>query len=206
MEKELKYYGRAASPINGSYWDLIVSERTGTYGYAERIRGNQTFIFSDGTTGGNAPAPDPIQPTEPTKPVKPPKNLETDVRVIFDYGPCIETLPDITCTDIKTKYKEVGEMTIVDSSGNQVTSETLATGYKASIGGTTYTIIKRGDVNGDGNLNIMDAISMLNAVQNNTNLEAVNKRSACVKGNAEFNITDVVYLLNCIKEEAFLSL
>lgn len=204
--ERIKVLQRSAAPINGSYWDLIVSERTGTYGYAERIRGNQTFIFADGTTGGNAPPPGPIKPQDPPKPVKPPKNLETDVRVIFDYGPCIEILPDITCTDVRTKYKEVGEMTIVDSAGNQVTSDTLATGHKASIGGTTYKIIKRGDVNGDGSLNIMDAICMLNAVQSNTNLEAINKRAACVKGNSDFNITDVVYLLNCIKEEAFLSL
>lgn len=208
--ERVKVFLRGASPVNGSYWDLIVSEKDGTYGFTERIRGNVTFIISDGSTGvsGGSASSTPVEPTPPpvTEPPKPIKNLATDIRVIVE-GPYIEVLPDITCDDVRTNYKEVGEMVIQDLEGNIVTSsQTLGTGYKASIGGTTYSIIKKGDLNGDGSVDIIDTVLLINHIKEITNLEGVFKNAAYIKNNPTIDITDVVYLINCIKSNAYMSL
>ena len=70
----------------------------------------------------------------------------------------------------------------------------------------TYTIVKKGDVNGDGTSSVIDAVLMLNAVKGTTKLEGVYKEAALIKNNSTFNVTDVVSLLNYIKGTSKLSL
>lgn len=212
--EKVKILQRATTQVGGYYWDLIVSEKHGIYGYAARIIGNDVCIASTGSSGnsGGSASNTPVEPTtpeEPTptpgpdptvKPTKPEKNLETDIAIVEDF---VEILPDITLEDLKTKYKEI---TVKDSSDKEITEGALGTGYKVSIEDKTYTVVKKGDVDGDSEITIFDAVKMLNAVQNTVKLENEYKEAARVKNEDNVYITDVVYMLNCIKGEAFMSL
>ncbi len=203
----IKILQRATTQVGGYYWDLIVSSKDGTYGYAARIVGGDVCIASTGTTGSssgtssNTPYDPPVEPEIPSvpetpskpKPPKPDKNLETDIVLEEKY---LKTLPDITYEDLKTKYNEV---IVTDASGKEITSGSVGTGYKVTINGKTHSIIKRGDVNGDGNVSITDAVRMLNILKGTTKVEEDYKVAACVKNNSDFNISDVVYLLNYIQ-------
>ena len=93
-----------------------------------------------------------------------------------------------------------------DRNGNEVKSGNVGTGYKLTINDITYTIVKKGDVNGDATVSILDAVAMLNSVKGTNILQNEYKSAAMVKNNAEFNITDVVLLLNYIKGTAKLGL
>ena len=81
----------------------------------------------------------------------------------------------------------------------------FATGYNAFIDGTNYKLVKKGDVNGDANVTILDAVLMLNVTKGTKIVDNEYKEAACVKNGTEFNITDVVLLLNYIKGTSELS-
>jgi len=208
--ESIKILKRATGTIGGYYWDLIVSNKDGTYGYAARTIGSDVCLAATGTSGNqsgtvsnNPPAVEPTPEPEPEpqpKPPKPEKNLETDIKVKESL---VEILPDITYEDLKTKYEEI---TVKNSKDEEITSGILGTGYKITIKDETYTIVKKGDVNGDGKVAITDVVILLNAIKGISTLENEYKEAACVKNNTDFNITDVVSLLNHIKEDIYLSL
>lgn len=212
--ENVKILQRASTQIGGYYWDLIVSEKNGTYGYAARIIGGDTCIASRGTTGSSSgsasdvvdpepekPKPEPDPEPEKPKPVKPDKNLETDVKLEEDL---MEILPDINYEDLKEKYKEV---VVENSKGEEITSGELGTGYKVTIEEKTYPIVKMGDVNGDTRVTVADVRIMLNSIsKTGEELENEYKQAACLNGNKTFNTGDVRYLLNHISGYDFISL
>lgn len=213
--ESIKILKRASAPVGSYYWDLIVSNKDGTYGYAARAIGSDVCLASTGTTGSssgtvssNPPAVDPTPtPTpEPTpepkpKPPKPEKNLETDIKIKEES---VEILPDITYEDLKTKYEEI---TVKNSKDEEITSGVLGTGYKVTIKDETYTIIKKGDVDGDSRITVADVRIMLNSIsKKGPELVDIYKEAACVKGEDNFTTGDIRYLLNCITGYAYLSL
>ncbi len=202
--EKVKILQRASTQVGGYYWDLIVSERNGTYGYAARIIGGDQCIVSTGSSGtssGSAgedePTPDPELNPDYNKPAE---NLEGNAKI---NGTNFEMLPNVTYETIKKSYENA---IVKDRNGKEVTSGNLGTGYKVTINNTTYTIVKKGDVNGDTSVSILDAVAMLNSVKGTKVLENEYKSAAMVKNNTDFNITDVVLLLNYIKGTTKLSL
>jgi beta-N-acetylglucosaminidase len=205
--ESIKILKRATSQVDGYYWDLIVSNADGTYGYAARYVGGEQCIVGKGSTAtssGSASTSSSETPTTSetttTQPTGGTTNLDSSIKVSGDY---INTLPDITCENIKTKYESA---TIKDRNGADVTSGKLGTGYKVTVDGKTYTVVKKGDVNGDAVVSILDAVAMLNSVKGNNVLQNEYRKAAAVKNNDDFNITDIVLLLNIIKGTANLSL
>ena len=59
--------------------------------------------------------------------------------------------------------------------------------------------MKKGDVSGDGIVNVLDVVYLLNAIKGTRSLENEFKEAACVKNINEFNVLDAVYMLNYIK-------
>ncbi len=59
--------------------------------------------------------------------------------------------------------------------------------------------MKKGDINGDTEVNIFDAVALLNAIKGTRILDGEYKQAACVKNESEFSIFDAVCLLNYIK-------
>ena len=106
-------------------------------------------------------------------------------------------LPGCSGFDICAQIRE-------HAAGTPVTSGNIGTGYRITTGGKTYIAVKKGDTNGDGNVNILDSVVILNAIKGERTLENEYKSAACTKNNSEFNVTDVVLLLNYIKGETSL--
>lgn len=208
--ESVKIIKRASSPVEGYFWDIILTT-DGTYGYAARNPnpGMPDAILSTGSSGSSSGTAGEAQPQPPatnpnvgstTTDSKPTDVLEGNAKI---DGTNFEMLPNVTYDTIKNTYKNA---VVKDKNGNEVTSGNVGTGYKITINDTTYTVVKKGDVNGDGNVSILDTVAMLNSVKNVNVLQNEFKEAGMVKNNSNMNITDVVFLLNYIKGSAKLSL
>ncbi len=203
--ESVKIIKRATSPVDGYFWDIIVTS-DGTYGYAARNPNGQDSIISTGSTGtssGTTGTENP--PTTPTTPNegyddKPADKIEGNAKV---NGTNFEMLPNVNCDTVKKTYPNA---VIKDREGKEVTSTNLGTGYKITINDKTYTVVKKGDVNGDGKTSLVDAVLMLNSVKGTKNLQDVYKVAGLVKNNTEIGLADVVVVLNYIKGTMKLSL
>ena len=206
--ESIKILKRGTTTVGGYIWDLIVSNKTGAYGYAARSTGSEQHIVSNGTTGtssgsiGTAEPNDDVvtPPTPPTTEEKPSIDLEKHIQINDKY---MNTLPNITYENIKTKYKDA---VIKNSKGENVTSGNLGTGYTVTVGENTYKVVKKGDTNGDGNITIVDAVVMLNSIKGTLKLENEFAEAAAVKNGETFNVTDTILLLNYIKGTASFTL
>lgn len=211
--EELKILKRAGSQVNGYFWDLVVSKKDGTYGYAARSIGGKEHIVSKGTTGNSsgtsgtetpAPAPAPSTPNNTnTSNNTVNNNYDDQIKIVSSY---VKTVPNMKVEDIKAKFSS-NKVLVKNGAGQDVTSGNIGTGYKVIIDDkTTYTVVKKGDSNGDGSVSILDAVLMLNAVKGDRVLQNEYKEAALLKNNDNFNVTDVVLLLNYIKGTASLGL
>ena len=208
--ESIKIIERAKNKIGNYFWDLIVSNVDGTYGYAAREVGGETCIASVGTTGsssGTAEKPPVEEPKEPEE-VEPEKPTEEESKVDIEKdiaikGEFLDTLPDVTYEHIIEKYETA---IVTDKKGNKVEEGKLGTGYTVTIGEETYKIVKKGDTNGDCNINVLDVVTLLNAIKGEKTLEYEFKEAACVKNGENFNILDAVHMLNYIKGTSDFSL
>lgn len=212
--ESIKILQRAGSEVDGYYWDLIVSNQDGTYGYAARSTDGNQHINSIGSSGSNSgtasanptpPAPSaPAQPSGPSieepNPATPSVDLENDIKVT---DTSINVLPNISCENIKTKFADAE---IKKSTGEVVTSGNLGTGFSITTGGKTYKVIKKGDVDGNGETTVTDGVLILNAIKGEYKLENEFEIAAKVRNQAEYTVTDVVFILNYIKGAEKLSL
>ena len=193
-----------ANPNDGYYWDWIISDESGVCGYVARRYITKT---GSGTNGGDAtdteyvepvPEPEPT-PTPDSQPdITPPDQSESenDGEKILMSGLWLEISPSTTIEELVEKYPNV---IITDISGNITTD--ICTGYNVSIDGGTYVLVKKGDVNGDGGVNIIDAVEMLNHIKEEKVITDENRLEAGkVNGSEEISVVDVVKLLNYIKE------
>ena len=197
----VKIIARGSQSYTGYTWDLVISDTTGIYGYVAR-----NYIATTGTgsnSGGvssreySEPTPTVTDPT-PQTPVNPPKLEEyndTGNKMSIKSNSFVGS-SKITAADIKKDYPSA---TILDSAGKETTN--ICTGYTITIDGKTYTLVKKGDVNGDGEIDVTDVISMLNhikktnVINNEAKLEA-----ARVSGESDITVTDIVKELNHIKK------
>ncbi len=199
--ESIKIIKRATTQVGGYYWDLIVSNQDGTYGYAARnIDGKEVLVStsssntssstSGGTNAGN-------QPSNPTSPVP----SDNEMKMSGNY---VKMLPNMTVESVKAKFPDA---VVKDASGaNVMNSGNIGTGSKIVTGGQTLIAVKKGDVDGDGLVTVVDAVIMLNAIRGERTLYSEVKEAACIKNDSEFYVTDVVTLLNYIKGETTLSL
>jgi len=199
--ESIKIIQRGQTQVGGYYWDLIVSNVDGTYGYAARNVGGHDCIVSLGTTGNSSGTVE-VPPTEVVPPENPDIPIDTPVdgvdidKSVAVKGNYINTLPNVRYEHIVSKYANA---VITDNAGNKVESGNLGTGYTVTIGDTSYKIVKKGDTNGDSLINIVDAVVILNAIKGTKTLENEFKEAACIKNADQFNIVDAVYMLNYIK-------
>lgn len=199
--ESIKILQRAQSQVNGYYWDLIVSNADGTYGYAAREVGGEVCIASTGSTGSSSGTAGSSSgennnggnSNNSSSDNSNNINIETDIVMESEF---LNTLPGVTCENIKEKYENA---IVTDNSGNTVESGKLGTGYTVTIGEESFKIVKKGDVNGDGAVTVLDAVNLLNAIKGTKTLENEFKKAACVKNKNEFNVLDAVYMLNYIK-------
>lgn len=204
----IKILRKADSQVDGYYWDLIVTNK-GTYGYAARYVGGDQCIVPNGSTGTSSGGASQTKPEEkPEEPTTPPiepapipeVDIEKDIKI--NEEECLVS-PEVTCEHILEKYEEAK---ITDKDGKEALAGSLGTGYKITIEEKTYTVVKKGDVNGDGNISIIDAVTMLNSIKGIKVLENEYKSASLVKNSEEITITDVVVVLNHIKGILYIGL
>ncbi len=211
-EENIKILQRATGPsADGYYWDLIVSNVDGTYGYAARYVKGDECIVSLGTTGSSSGTNTvPNNPPSTTPSITPDTstgaNGSNTTNIITGITGKVQvsedkmcTIPNMTCDILKTNYAGA---VVKNLSGQEVTTGKIGTGYTVTINSKAYTIVKKGDINGDGNANISDAISILNYLKGTNPISGVNLEAAKINGKSNVTISDAVLMLNYLKGSA----
>jgi len=173
---------RASAPTDGYYWDLVVSDVTGIYGYVAR---NYIAKTGEGSSAGSAtPNEYNGQTTAEGEPLK-------------VKGSNFEISAKLSTQDVLNQFPRA---VITDKNGN--VTNNICTGYTISIDGVSYSLVRKGDVNGDGNANILDAVAIVNHVNEKQviNGEAYIE-AARIKGNDSITVMDIVALINYINED-----
>ena len=200
--ESIRIIQRASGQVNGYFWDLIVSNQDGTYGYAARNVGGDDCIVSLGSAGNTSTTSSPNANPTPTvtQQSTPPANYNEQKYVMTS-----DRIKFTPACSVETVHGAWGNSKVTDKTGALKVNGGLATGDKVEVDGKFYVVVKRGDVNGDSQINILDAVVMLNAIKNAGGLDAYAKDAGCIKGGSDFNVTDIVVLLNYIRGEVALT-
>ena len=121
-----------SSTANGYTWDKIVTD-SGLTGYVARGDDDENYIEPINATGSSSISGEGFKTT----------------------GSKLMCEPDITVQEV---LKKASGATIKNASGKEVTSGNIGTGYTIKYNGANYTVIKLGDVNGDGKVNSGDTL------------------------------------------------
>lgn len=132
-----------------------------------------------------------------------PCNLKSDVPPtvqtpeIKTEGSTMKTTPTVKVSDIKAIYQSA---VIKNASGTQITDSNVlvGTGYTVAMNGITYTVVKMGDVNGDGNIKATDYMRIKNCIMGATELTNAQRQAADVNGDGQVKATDYMKIKNYI--------
>lgn len=85
---------------------------------------------------------------------------------------------------------------ILDKNNNNITytAEVIGTGYKIVSGNITYTVIVIGDVNGDGNISLVDATQVYRYYRGYENFNDIKRKAAIVTRGNEIRLVDATKL------------
>lgn len=100
--------------------------------------------------------------------------------------------PKITIANIK---KVVPDAVIKNSSGQVVTTGNIGTGYTIKADGRTYTVVKKGDTNGDGKLTPADSTVVLRTYVGTTKLSTVAQLAADTNKDGKLTPADSTVIL-----------
>ena len=84
----------------------------------------------------------------------------------------------------------VGAQRICDASGRQVESGAVCTGYKAVKDGAEYTVIVRGDANGNGRIDASDYAMAKRTYLKTFDASETQKRAICIRGGVKPSASD----------------
>ena len=122
---------KEVSTKNGYIWDKIITD-DGIEGYVARGDKDGDYIQVVTTTSS-----------------------EIKGTGIKTSGMNVICIPTTTVADIK---KVASDAIIKDANGKEIASGNIGTGYTIKYNGQTFTVIKYGDVNGDGTVNSGDSL------------------------------------------------
>ena len=120
-------------------------------------------------------------------------------------GTYLKTIPSVTGNDIKSVYSDA---VIKDASGTVITdlSKTVSTEWTVTTSGTTYTIIKVGDTDSDGQIMPADYVRIKNKIMGNDNMNASQMKAADVDGDGQIMPADYVKIKNHIMQVSTITL
>lgn len=165
---------RANSKVDGYYWDKVITPY-GT-GYMARNALNNSKLYLV-----------PLTFIEPTNNYI---NLnENNAFTEPDSNNIITTEPNTTVNKLKEKYSNA---VVIDKNGKEIKGDTLVgTNSKVKIDGVEkYTIVKLGDINGDGAINTGDTFLIKQAIMNIKTIEDLNRKAADLNKDNEINTGD----------------
>ena len=142
-------------------WDKVVTD-SGTTGYVARGDDDEDYIQ---VVGSNVSG----------------KGFETS-------GSNLVCEPDVTVSNITSKLSGA---VVKDAKGKKVTSGNIGTGYTIEYEGEKYTVVKLGDVNGDGKVNSGDTLALKQHVAKVKSITDSNyKKAADVNRDGKINSGD----------------
>lgn len=164
------------SNANGYVWDKIVTA-DGIEGYIARGTASEQYIEVVNSNAGNNPS----GTTNKNNKFK----LE-DTTLICE--------PQTTVEVIKEKYTDK-EISVKNAEGTIVTEGNIATGYHITIEGKNYTIIKMGDINGDGKITPADSTVILRAYVGLSQLSDIAKLASDTNKDGKITPADSTVIL-----------
>ncbi len=167
------------SDANGYTWDKIVTAN-GIQGYIARGDAREQYIEV---------VPSNVEAKPETNPQNNMKNDNFKLE-----GENLMCEPATTVEAIKEKYSNT-TITIKKPDGNVVTTGNVGTGYKVAIEDKDYTVVKLGDVNGDGKITPADSTVILRAYVGLTKLSDVVKLAVDVNNDRKVTPADSTVIL-----------
>ena len=137
-------------------------------------------------------------------PVVDPVTPSGNVLIKLD-GNNMKMTPATTLKDIKSNYSGA---VVKDASGNIITDENVKVGTGASVtaNGNTYTVIKIGDTDGDGEIMPSDYVKIKNKIMGNNNMTDAQIKAADLDGDGQILPADYIKVKNHIMGVSTISL
>lgn len=157
-----------ASNVDGYIWDKIVTS-DGIEGYIARGDEYENYIEVIQSASNNIPAPEPTPESQPQQDT----NKSNDNVKIENEN--VITEPATTVESLKEKYSDAK---ITNKDGQEISSGNIGTGYKITVDGNTYTAIKLGDGNGDGEIDTGDSFLLKQVIMGIKQLDTDEFKSA----------------------------
>ncbi len=172
---------------------VIVGEKLESGWYAVEVNGVSGYCSGDYVTvNGKLPAEssDVPVPEEKFEIINPNYSVVNDI--------LSGVTPDTTALDFLAGFN--GDVSVVDVNGNELDSSSrVGTGcvLRAKIDGVMTniaTVVIKGDVNGDGAVNVFDALSVKRAFLGTNNLSGYYLQAASVSGKEKLTVFDYVMI------------
>lgn len=123
------------------------------------------------------------------------KQLTSDIYEIDESNTITGVPPNSSVDEIKENLNGGGELVILDKDGNQITSGEVGTGSTVKTeSGEEYTIIVKGDINGDGKVTTTDLSQLKLHVVEATLLKDPYLKAGDINSDGNVSITDVAQL------------
>lgn len=155
---------KAVANKNGYIWDKVVTGK-GTTGYVARGDDDEDYIQVVDSTNITG------------------SGFET-------IGTNLMCEPDITVQNVISKASGA---VVKNTSGTKVTTGNIGTGYTVTYKGKTYTVVKLGDVNGDGKITSADLLTMQRHLIGSSKITNIAKKSASdINGDKKITSADLL--------------
>lgn len=151
--------------------------------------------------------------TEYLSPISEYNGGEADVDPIIPSGSVtikldgnnMKMTPVTTLKDIKANYSGA---VVKDANGNIISNENakVGTGAIVTVNGNTYTIIKIGDTDGDGEIMPSDYVKIKNKIMGNNNMSDAQMKAADLDGDGQILPADYIKVKNHIMGVSTISL
>ena len=180
-----------ASQANGYIWDKITTNN-GVEGYIARGDSSGDYIE---VVEQEIPS-NPEQPNNPGNSEGPnnPSIGEPQIGGIKLEKDKLICEPNASVEMLKEKY-EGKEIIVNKSDGTRLDTGKIGTGCKVVIQNTIYTVVKKGDVSGDGEIDARDSLRILKYSVGTYELQGEYKEAADVSGDGEIDARDSLRIL-----------
>ena len=173
---------KANKKVDGYYWDKVATPYGIGYMARSAYDNSKQYLV-------------PLTLIEPTE-------EETDTSINNGYtkpdkNNIIYTEPNVTVSKLKEVYKNV---IVIDKNEKEIKGKTLVgTGAKIKIDGVEkYTIVKIGDVSGDGDITPSDYVKVKNKIMDTTKLNTFETKAADANRDGKITPADYVKVKNHI--------
>lgn len=141
------------------------------------------------------PSPSPVIPSPSPKPIE--KEITSNKYLLDEAKNYIYRIaPNIKLNEFKSNIISKVDYQIIDKNGNAITDETVlvSTGMKLKTQKQEYILIVKGDIDGNGRINLTDLVKANLYTTHILSPNEIEKISADVSGDGKITITDVVLL------------